>query len=215
VGGGDAIHPGPIGQTLMAWAVLKGLGSTAEVSYAEINAGTKSVIAARGCKIEHLERTAGGLLFDRLDEALPMPIDERAESALQLAPVLEDLDRYELRITGLSGDNFDVTIDGEAAGKVSAEQLAKGWNLANAPGPIRHQSREVLRLVFEKNNLFFHRWREIQLYGMPGWADGPEMEAKRAAEVARLDKQIADLEAQIDRTRKPKSRHFELKPATP
>src|SRR5262249_46692597 len=32
VGGGDAVHPGPIGHTVMAWAVLKGLGATPLVS---------------------------------------------------------------------------------------------------------------------------------------------------------------------------------------
>ena len=100
---------------------------------------------------------------------------------------------------------------GESAGKVTSDDLAKGWNLANAPGPITKQSREVLRLVFEKNNVFFRRWREIQLFNFPGWAQGSEVEAKRSAELARLDQQIAELETQIDQARKPKSRRFELK----
>jgi len=67
-----------------------------------------------------------------------------------------------------------------------------------------------LRLVFDKNNVFFHRWREVQLYGFPGWAEGPELEAKRKAEVARLDEEIGKKEAEIDLARKPKSHHFEL-----
>jgi hypothetical protein len=33
----------------------------------------------------------------------------------------------------------------------------------------------------------------------------------RAAELARLDKQIVETEAQINAVRKPKSRHFELR----
>src|SRR5262249_16247203 len=43
VGGGDAVHPGPIGQTVMAWAVLQGLGASALVSRAEIDATAKKV----------------------------------------------------------------------------------------------------------------------------------------------------------------------------
>ena len=148
IGGGDAVHPGPAGQTLMAWAVLKGLGAGSLVSRAEINAGTLKAEAVEGCRIDKIAQIQGGVSFDRVDEALPMPIDERAEAALKLAPVLEDLDRLELRITGLPAGNYTVTIDGEAAGNVSAGDLAKGWNLANAPGPITKQSREVLRLVF-------------------------------------------------------------------
>lgn len=215
VGGGDAVHPGPIGQTLMAWAVLKGLGASAEVSHLEINAAAQKVVAAKGCRVEHLKQAGDGLSFDRFDEALPMPIDERAETALKLAPILEELNRLELRVTGLTGGNYEVRIDGELAGKVSAGELAQGWNLANAAGPITKQAREVLKLVFEKNNLFFHRWREVQLFSFPGWAQGPESEAKRAAEVARLDQQIAGLEAQIEKARKPTSHHFELKLAAP
>jgi len=212
VGGGDAVHPGPVGQTIMAWAVLKGLGASAEVSYAEINSKTRKVAATRGCRIDKLEQTGGTLSFDRLDEALPMPIDERAEAALKLAPVLEELSRLELRVTDLPAGDYDVTIDGELAGKVSADELAKGWNLANAAGPITKDARAVLKMVFDKNNVYFRRWREVQLFGFPGWTQGPEVEAKRAAELARLDQQIAELETAIDKARKPRSHHFELKP---
>ena len=213
IGGGDAVHPGPIGQTVMAWAVLKGLGASAEVSHAEINAATKKVVAANGCKIQNLKQADGVLSFDRLDDALPMPIDERAEPALKLVPVAEDLNRLELRVTGLAAGNYDVTIDGESAGKIAAEELAKGWNLANAPGPITKQAREVLKIVFDKNNVFFRRWREVQLFGFPKWAQGPEAETKRTAEIARLDQQIIEMEAQIRTACQPKSHHFELKPA--
>lgn len=213
IGGGDAVHPGPAGHTVMAWVVLKGLGATAKVAAAELDAAAQKVVAADGCRIEQLKLAAGVVSFDRLDEALPMPIDERAQAALKLAPILEELNRLELRVRGLAGKAYDVTIDGEPAGKVSAEELAKGWNLANVPGPITTQARQVLKLVFDKNDAFFHRWREVQLFQFPSWAQGREEEAKRATELARLDPQIADLEAQIDRARQPKSHHFELKPA--
>jgi hypothetical protein len=214
VGGGDAVHPGPIGHTVMAWAILKGLGATPQVSTANIDAAAQKVVSAERCRIEHLQAAGKGVSFDRLDEALPMPIDERAEPALKLAPILEDLDRYELQVTGLSAGNYNVTIDGEAAGKASAEELAKGWNMANAPGPITEQAREVLRLVFNKNNVYFRRWREVQLFTLPAWLRGPEIEAKRQEELARLDRQISEIETEINTARKPKTRHFEVKPAT-
>jgi len=210
VGGGDAVHPGPIGHTVMAWAILKGLDASALVSRAEIDGRAGKVVAAEGCRIEHLKADGGTVSFDRLDEALPMPIDERAEAALKLAPILDDLDRYELRIAGLPAGSYEVNIDGEAAAKVQSEELARGWNLANAEGPITKQAREVLKLVFEKNNLYFRRWREIQLFDFPKWAQGPDLEGKRAAELAKLDDQIAALEAQIEKARKPKSHHFEV-----
>ena len=213
IGGGDAVHPGAIGHTVMAWAVLKRLGASARVSNVVIDGSTQKVLTADGCRVENLKKSAAVLSFDRLDEALPMPIDPRAEPALKLAPILQELDRYELEVTGLPAGKYALAIDGESAGRASAEELAKGWNLANAPGPITQQSREVLKLVFEKNNVFFRRWREVQLYNFPAWAQGSEVEAKRAAELARLEQQISALEAQIDAARRPKSHHFELKPA--
>jgi len=145
---------------------------------------------------------------------LPMPIDERAEPALKLAPILDELARYELRATGLPPGKYQITIDGEPVATVSSEELGKGVNLANAAGPITKQSREVLKLVFDKNNAFFRRWRDVQLYTFPSWAsDSPDVESKRAAELAKIDKQIADFESQIDKARKPKSHHFEIKPS--
>jgi len=69
----------------------------------------------------------------------------------------------------------------------------------------------VLALVFQKNKLFFQRWRTVQLFEFPAWAQSPEAESRRAAELARLDKQIAETEAQINAVRKPKSHHFEVR----
>jgi len=71
----------------------------------------------------------------------------------------------------------------------------------------------VLELVFKKNNQFFNRWRSVELFEFPRWAQSPEVEKQRSAELARLDQQIAETEAQLDIARKPKTRHFELKRA--
>ena len=212
IGGGDAVHPGPAGQTLMAWAVLKGLGASPTVSTATIDAVSKAVSASQ-CRVEKLESTDGAVSFDRTDDVLPWPIDKAAESALKLAPVLDELSWYDLKVTGLKEGAYTVTIDGEVAGTVSATELRKGWNLSNAGGPVTQQARDLLGHIFEKNNLYFARWRNVQLYTFPAWATGPELETRRDAELKRLDDQIAKHEAEIEALRKPKSHHFEVKPA--
>jgi lysophospholipase L1-like esterase len=211
-GGSDSVHPGPVGQMLMTWALLKDLGATATVSRADINAGSEEVLAAEKCRVGHLKTTGGVVSFDRLDDALSMPIDERAESALKLAPISEELNALELRVSGLAAKNYSVNIDGEAWAKVTATELAKGWNMADTAGPMTKQGQEVLRLIFDKNNLYFHRWREIQLYDFPAWAKGPELEAKRTTELVRLDQKLDEMEQKIDKARKPKPHHFELRP---
>lgn len=212
IGEGDAVHPGPAGHTIMAWAILKGLGASAMVSRAEISTAAKSVVAEEACHIQNLKVADGVVSFDRLDEALPMPIDPPANPALKLAPILDDLNQYEFQITGLPAGTYEMSIDGEPAGKTTAEVLGRGWNLAVEAGPITKQAQEVLKLVFQKNNLFFNRWRDVQLYSFPAWAQTAEAESSRSAELAKLDQQIAASEAQIEKVRKPKSHHFELRP---
>jgi lysophospholipase L1-like esterase len=208
IGGGDAVHPGPAGHTLMAWAILKGMGAPAAVSRAEIAAPAGTVVAAEHCAISNVKVANSGLTFDRLDEALPMPIDARAEPALKLAPVLDDLSRYELRVTGLAPGNYEVKIDGESVARASNDKLAEGLNLSNLPGPVTKQGRAVLDLVFRKNDLFFRRWRDVQLFNLPPWAENSATADGRAAELAKLDTQIAEFESQIDEGRKPVLRHF-------
>lgn len=213
IGGGDAVHPGPIGHTVMAWAILKGMDATPLVSRAEIDAADKKVAGTERCKVSHLKSEGGELSFDRLDESLPMPIDERAERALKLAPILEDLDQLDLKVTGLPAGTYEVKIDGAPAGKVSSEELARGWNFADAGGPITEQARRVLKMVFEKNDLFYKKWRSVELFEFPKWGHNDESETMRKAEMARLDKKIKEMEEEINETRKPKSHHFEIRPA--
>src|SRR5205085_914312 len=110
VGGGDAVHPGPIGHTVMAWAILKGLGAPALVSRVAIDASTKKA-STEACQVSALQVSDKAVSFERQDEALPMPIDEKAKAALSLAPVLADLDQYELHVTGLSPGAYELKID--------------------------------------------------------------------------------------------------------
>jgi lysophospholipase L1-like esterase len=211
IGGGNAVHPGPPGHLLMAWAILKGLGAPAAVSRAEIAVPAGTVAAAEHCAISNVKVADSGLTFDRLDEALPMPIDVRAEPALKLAPVLDDLSRYELQVTGLAPGSYEVKIDGESVARVSQDKLAEGLNLSDLPGPVTQQCRTILKLVFQKNDVFFHRWRDVQLLNLPAWAENSATADGRAAELAKLDQQIAEIESQIDEARKPLLRHFEIK----
>ena len=125
-------------------------------------------------------------------------------------PILDELSRYELRITGLPAGDYEVKIDGEGAGKVSSETLAAGWNLSRDAGPITRQSRKVLDLVFQKNDVFFRRWRQVQLFDLPAWAQNPATDAGRKAELVALDQRIAELEGEINATRRPASHRFEV-----
>ena len=204
VGGGDAVHPGQVGHTIMAWAILKGLDAPALVASATFDVTRwflrGKLVESQQCRVQNVKYADGVLSFDRLADALPMPVDARAEAALTLAPILDDLNRDILTVVGLKADRYEVVIDGTVVATVAAADLAKGWNLAAVATPDSRQAREVLDLVFTKNNLYSDRWRGVQLSG-----GAPE-------KLAELDQKIAGLEAQINAARQPKSHHFDVRP---
>jgi lysophospholipase L1-like esterase len=202
IGGGDAVHPGPAGHTIMAWSILKALNAPALVSCGGLDAANGKVICEKECSLSGVKVADGVLNFDRLDKALPMPIDARAVAALKLAPITDDLNIYMLKVVGLTAASYDVSIDGTKVATLTKEDLDKGFNLATAATPNSLQAAQVLDLVFKKNGLYFERWRKVQL------ANGaPDR-------LAELDKMIADFEAQLEVARKPKTHHFEIKPVT-
>ena len=219
IGGGDAVHPGPVGHTIMAWAILKSLGAPAAVSSAELTAAG-TIVAATGCKISDPKVDAGVLSFTREDAVLPMPVSPRAEAVTTLIPLLSDLSRYELKVTGLTAPKYQLLIDDKSAAVFTAEELAQGCNLTLTAGPITAQARQLWDTVVTKNNVFFKRWREVQLFAPPEWAKSewakcPSFEAAREKELAQLDEQIAQLETKINTLRQPVAHTFVLKPATP
>ena len=215
IGGGDAVHPGPVGQTIMAWAILKSLGAPAAVSSAELNGTTGKVVAATGCQITAAKTAAGVVSFTRKDAVLPMPVNPQGEAVTKLIPLLADLSRYELKVTGLTAPKYQLLIDEKPAATLTAEELAQGCNLTLTAGPITEQARQLWALVVEKNNVFFNRWRSVQLYEPPAWVKTSSFETALGKELARLDEQIAQLEGKINAARQPQPHTFVLKPATP
>ena len=202
IGGGDEIHPGPAGHTLMASIILQQLNAPALVSSAELDVAadqSAKLVNAAKCAVTNVKYQKNKLQFDRADECLPMPVDERAMAALKLAPVLDALNRYELKVTGLPADRYDIMIDGEFATTLTKQELAKGWNLAVSAGPISKQARDVLALIIKKGPVVQTLW-EAGIHG-------------RNAEIPGLQTQHDDLVAQITAACQPKPHHFVIKPA--
>jgi len=203
IGGGDEIHPGPAGHTLMASIILKKLNAPALVSSAELDVTdgqTGKLVSAEKCTVSNIIFEKAELSFDRADETLPMPIDGRALDALKLTPVLDDLNRYELKVAGLTGDRYDILIDEEYVTTATKEELTKGWNLATTAGPITRQAQEVLALIVRKNQAGQTLW-EAQIRP---W---------REKELPSLQQKVDDGEAQITAACQTKPHHFVVKPA--
>jgi len=158
VTGGDAVHPGEPGQALMAAAILKGMHFPREVSTVSIDldAGGKPVVKESNCQVSKAELKKDKVRFHRLDHALPF-FPAKAEGILKWSPLLEEMNDYGLQIKGLNAGKYEIKIGGKKVAEHSAEELAKGVNLAAAvlaTGPIADQVNKVWKAVVDKNRYF-------------------------------------------------------------
>jgi hypothetical protein len=192
---------------LLARIVLRELGAPALVSSVNVDAAEGNVIAAEGCRIDKLQVAAGGLSFDRLDQALPMPVLQFADPSL----VLDDLSRYMLKVSWLKAPRYTLAIDGEKIREFTKEELAEGLNLTLCAGPITRQAQQVMTLVDQKNAAFSNS-KAVEIFNLPEWLQHINIEEKRKAEMAKRDKAVTDLEGQINVALKPKPHKFELRP---
>jgi len=217
--GGDAVHPGPPGQALMAASILKGLSFPALVSSAEIDAAGRKVVATKNCTVENVVAKEGGLSFSRLDRALPFfPAD--AVSILPWAGILEDLNDYRLKVTGLAAGKYEVRLGGKRIAELTAEQLAAGANLAAGAlndGPIADQAKAV-RTAVENKNRFHHDqiFRGIVLSNVPEWVyivvPRDELEARKKTIIEERLAKLPALDAEVAKSLAMKANTFEIVP---
>lgn len=217
---GDAVHPGPPGQALMAASILKGLSFPTLVSSAEIDA-TGKVTAAKNCTVENVTAKDGGVSFSRLDAALPF-FPSEAASILPHAPILEELNNYHLKVTGLAAGSYEVKVGGKKVADLTAEQLAAGVNIAAgvlSEGPIADQVKSV-KAAIEAKNRFHHDmiFRGIVLsnVSIPEWLGikitPQEIEAKKQAVIAERLAKLPELDAAVTKTLAMKANTFEIVP---
>ncbi|MDB5388138.1 MAG: GDSL-like Lipase/Acylhydrolase [Planctomycetaceae bacterium] len=217
--GGDAVHPGPPGQALMAASILKGLNFPALVSSAEIDV-TGKVTAVENCKIENVVAKEGGVSFSRLDGALPY-FPASANPILPSAPILEELNNYRLKVTGLATGKYEVRVGGKKVAELTSVQLAEGANLAAGvlnEGPIAEQVKAVTTAVTSKNQ--FHHdaiYRGVILNSnVPDWVYNivpkAELEAKKKALLDERYAKLPGLDADVAKSLVMKANTFDIVP---
>ena len=188
--GGDAVHPGPAGQSLMAASILKGLHFPTLVASVEIDASQMSA-KAKNTKITDVAAKDGGVSFQQLDAAIPF-FPPEATDILKWSPILHDLNDYRLKVTGLKDGKYAIRLGGKKVAEYPADLLAKGVNLSTAAvltqGPIADQVKAVKAAVEKKNQYHHDRiFRGVVLAGVqvPDWLglklNPQEIEQKRQA----------------------------------
>lgn len=216
---GDAVHPGPPGQALMAAAILKGMNFPTLVSSVAIDAGTASVANAVGCTVSEVKNEAGVLRFHRQDDALPF-FPQEAASILPHAPLLESMNQYSLKVTGLADGKYAVRVGGVQLAEYQADQLAAGVNLAGpalAKGPIADQVHAVKTAIEAKNHFHHDRiFRGVVLSHVPDWVysaiSSEELESKKNTVIQERLAKLPALDAEIAKQLIAKTNVFEIAP---
>jgi lysophospholipase L1-like esterase len=207
----DGVHLNNLGQTAMAFAILKGLGAPRDVSSVAIDAAGPRVESAEGCSATDVSLDQGELRFTRLDRGLPLNFGLFGALKYRFIPIPDQINRYLLTVKGLSAGKYDVTASGRKVGTFTDSQLAAGVNLSSATadpwqpgGPWEAQAWLVNMLTDARNDAvgpdkFFDDYLK----------QNPNREAivRRTADVN------AAIEALQRETAKPVPYHFVVKPA--
>jgi len=208
----DAVHPNWDGSLVMAATILKGLNAPAEVSSVEINA-TTGIVKATKAAVTGVQ-TGDVLTFTRLDASMPWPVTNIITTGFKLPGFtpLDDLSRYTLKVSGLTSASYTVAADGKSLGVYTREQLADGVNLTAPAFAALPEVKALFDAVAAKNQLFYSRWREVQIAEIPSWIDAKAVEEGRAKRLVELDEQIVKAEARLNELRAPKPHQWTVTP---
>jgi lysophospholipase L1-like esterase len=160
--GDDRVHPGGVGELVMAYLFLRAQGCTPVIATMGIDAAKGMATGQENCAIDAIAVTADGIAFTALEHALPFPVFAHQANALDLVPFVQDLDQEILRVGGLATGSWEVAIDGRAVATCSAAELATGVNLArNDQTPQYGQALLVADGNFKRQALVSRKLRTI------------------------------------------------------
>jgi lysophospholipase L1-like esterase len=229
--GGDAVHPGPPGQALMAASILKAFHLPRRVSVMDIQLKDGKLFGIRCVRCEVSEEKlleGGGISIKRKDAALPF-FPEQAKSILKWTPLLEDMNEYVLQVsafkpeTGLKAGKYEVKLDGKKVGEYTDVELAKGVNIAAAVlavGPVADQVKDVVKAVDAKTNYYHDQIYSPLVLGRnlaknPDFKDvaKEDVAKRREALIAERMQKMPELDAAIRKALEPRTHLVEIVPA--
>jgi lysophospholipase L1-like esterase len=225
----DGVHPGAVGQAVMAAAVIDNIVPRSVVSQATIQQkdGKLAGTAVRG-KVDNIAQSGDTISFSWLAESLPWVLPADAQEGAKLTALAHRYGNEKLTVRNLKPGNYEVKIDGAVIGKYTDGQLAFGVEIgANDKTPQYKQALEVATLNAQRNNMAYRPLRDQygQLKGKRRDlakvdAKSPEYAAKKAefetwyagqkAKVAELRAKAKELEDQIYKTNQPVAHKYEI-----
>lgn len=155
VGGGDGIHPASNGHLTMAYAFLKGLGFDGDLGTVVVDMKSGEARAENGHRV--LESAGGTVGLESTRYPFCFYGEDKdpngTRSILPFVPFNQDLNRFTLRVDGLTSAQAEVTW-GETSKTFTREQLTQGINLAAEflNNPFVEPFMKVMDAVRDKQN---------------------------------------------------------------
>jgi lysophospholipase L1-like esterase len=152
-------------------------------------------------KVSHVEKTAGGLRFEMIDDVLPLPFPS-PPSALPEPLLFPRL----LSIEDPAPGKYELKIDGKSV--IIADSTAWKNGVILRKGPELDQAQALRAAINRKNDLFFHRWRPQNITYLLGFRKHEQ--GNNAAEIPQFDPLVAEQEKLIARLKKPVPHLYEV-----
>jgi lysophospholipase L1-like esterase len=201
----DAVHPGPSGQLVMAFAILNDMDLLGPVSNIRIDASGDQPKGGgtKGGKLSDLAKTENGVTFTWTADALPWVVLEEARQGAKLLKLGHKGSREALVVLGLPAGQYELLIDGQSVGKYAAARFAAGVELqGNDKTPQYQQALKVAELNKQRTakavNPMRNDWFVFQAYAQVKRqaAEHPD-DTKAAEKLKELEKGVAGLEEKI------------------
>lgn len=150
--GWDRVHPQEAGHLLMAYVFLKAQNADRLVSDVRFQDGR--LVCAINADVSKVEKRAdGGVTFDSIEKALPLPLRQNGSEIMQAELPLADELSQELVTFYVPEGRWTLSIDGTPVVTADAKIWAKGVNLSfNEKTPQYAQAQRVAAASLELMN---------------------------------------------------------------
>jgi lysophospholipase L1-like esterase len=142
----DGVHPQEDGQLLMAAEILRAWG--APVGGLELS--------------KQVTLDPDGTTSLSVAAPLPWPEPLPSEKLRRLKPMITDIGKVLLLLTGLPSGEYKIAIDGKDAGQYTSQALSGGIPVSLLSAKATDDTRKLAGLVRKRCDLFFLRWRQIE-----------------------------------------------------
>lgn len=166
----DRDHPKEPGHLVMAWQFLKSQGVPSLVSALDIDAATLTASAKNATVGNPVREEDGSLAFTVTEKALPMPFHAEAQFVLDDLPIVKNLSRETLKVSGLGGGWWALVIDGQQIIEASSADWAQGVDLATLDTPQMRQAKHVADLNGESRKVLNRYRRFVAMRWWTQWS---------------------------------------------